>query len=69
MQSQVRAFVNSSAASVEYAGPAPGLLPGIMQVNLRLPLLTRSDQAFITLSVETTSGVETTQEDVFVYIR
>jgi uncharacterized protein (TIGR03437 family) len=30
-------YVGSDLVSVEYAGPAPGLVPGVKQINLRMP--------------------------------
>lgn len=60
------ATVDGSPAEITYAGPAPGLISGVMQVNLRVPQNTRSSPE-VPLLVGLGSSV--TQDGVTVAIR
>ena len=61
----VTAEIEGSEATVLYAGPAPGLISGVFQVNVRVPEELRSGVAGVSLSI----GGMKTQAGVTVHIR
>jgi len=61
----VTATINGQTAEVIYAGGAPGLIPGLAQINLRLPANTISGPN----SIQLTSGATTTTGNVTVFVR
>ncbi len=61
----VTATVNGAAATVVYSGSAPGLIAGVMQINVEIPAGTPSGNAPITISV----GGVATQAGVTVAVR
>ena len=64
--SPVTAAIDGVPAEVTYAGAAPGLIPGLIQINLRIPeTLAANSQASISLS----AGRQSTQRGVTVSIR
>ena len=63
---QVTATVGGMPAEVSYAGSAPGLIPGLVQINIRVPeALEPNPQAPISVKV----GTQSTQPGVTVSIR
>jgi uncharacterized protein (TIGR03437 family) len=56
-------------SEVLYAGPAPGLVFGAMQVNVRIPERARSGANHIRLVFNPEHGFEMTQDNVVVYVR
>jgi uncharacterized protein (TIGR03437 family) len=63
--SQYSATVNGEAATVLYAGSAPGLVYGVYQFNVQLPADVQSGSAKIVLKV----GNSTSQQDVTVFVK
>jgi uncharacterized protein (TIGR03437 family) len=63
--SQYSATVNGEAATVLYAGSAPGLVYGVYQFNVQLPGDIQSGSAKIVLKV----GNSTSQQDVTVFVK
>jgi uncharacterized protein (TIGR03437 family) len=63
--SQYSATVNGEAATVLYAGSAPGLVYGVYQFNVQLPADAQSGSAKIVLKV----GNSTSQQDVTVFVK
>jgi uncharacterized protein (TIGR03437 family) len=63
--SQYSATVNGEAATVLYAGSAPGLVYGVYQFNVQLPGDVQSGSAKIVLKV----GNSTSQQDVTVFVK
>ena len=63
--SQYSATVNGEAATVLYAGSAPGLVYGVYQFNVQLPADIQSGSAKIVLTV----GTSTSQSDVTVFVK
>ena len=63
--SQYSATVNGEAATVLYAGSAPGLVYGVYQFNVQLPADVQSGSAKIVLKV----GNSTSQSDVTVFVK
>ncbi len=61
----VSAEIGGREATVLYAGPAPGLISGVFQVNVQVPEGLTSGATSISLSV----GGTKTQEGVTVYVR
>jgi len=61
----VTATIGGMAAVVEYAGGAPGLVTGVMQVNLRVPAAAASGN----LPVVVTVGTANTQPNVTVAVQ
>jgi uncharacterized protein (TIGR03437 family) len=61
----VTATVNGMAATISYAGNAPGLVPGVTQVNLRLPTGTITGANRVVLRV----GSAEASGNVTVYVR
>ena len=61
---QVTAQIGGIPAEVIYAGAAPGLTAGVMQVNLRVPENAPSGNVPVVVSV----GVTTSQQDITVAI-
>ncbi len=45
----IQVYVNSQPSTIEYAGPAPGLVPGVIQVNFRVPP-TKNGTALLSVS-------------------
>lgn len=48
--------VGEDSAEVLYAGPAPGQIPGIFQVNLRLPAEIEEGRALLVISLDRQTG-------------
>ena len=63
--SQYSATVNGEAATVLYAGSAPGLVYGVYQFNVQLPADVQSGSAKIVLKV----GNSASQSDVTVFVK
>ena len=63
--SQYSGTVNGEAATVLYAGSAPGLVYGVYQFNVQLPGDVQSGSAKIVLKV----GNSTSQQDVTVFVK
>ena len=61
----IKAEIEGREAPVIYAGPAPGLISGMFQVNVQVPEGLTSGAASISLSIGTTK----TQPGVIVHIR
>jgi uncharacterized protein (TIGR03437 family) len=62
---EVTATIAGSPAEVRYAGPAPGLIAGATQINLKIPDgITPSYAAPVSIKV----GDATTQDDVFISV-
>lgn len=61
----IRVAIGGREAEVAYAGPAPGLLVGLMQVNVRIPEDTPQGPAAVVLTV----GQASSQAGVTVHVR
>ncbi len=53
----VSVTINGQAAIVQYAGNAPSLVPGVAQINVKLPVGTKSGPNAIVLTIGTTQTV------------
>ena len=61
----VRVFVGGQEGEVLYAGAAPGMIAGLLQVNVRVPVSADPGLAPVTLSV----GEERSPAGVLLWIR
>jgi uncharacterized protein (TIGR03437 family) len=61
----VTASINGQSAEVIYAGNAPGLIPGLAQINLRLPSGVISGPN----SLQLTSGANSTPASITIFVR
>jgi uncharacterized protein (TIGR03437 family) len=69
----VAAFVNDQPATITFYGEAPGLVSGVMQVNVVVPPYTRSGAASLSITVGSwaysTSGPGSTQAGVTIAVK
>ena len=56
LATQVSASVNGQAAKIQYGGNAPGMIPGLAQINLRLPSGVSSGMNSIQIAVGSTGS-------------
>ena len=69
----VAAFVNDQPATITFYGEAPGLVSGVMQVNVVVPPYTRSGPASLSITVGSwaysTPGPSSTQAGVTIAVK
>jgi uncharacterized protein (TIGR03437 family) len=63
VKTPIKVWVNYQPAEVQYAGQAPGLVPGVMQVNFRVPITT-SGTALISVFAGQSSRPFVFQQDI-----
>ena len=68
-QTNVTAEIGNVSATVDYAGPAPGLVSGICQINLTVPNLTLPLPSSGAVGVTVTIGTATSQGSVTVAVQ
>ena len=68
MPSHVRAYAEASPVEIPYAGAAPGLLSGIDQINVRIPMTISGtgDAVSVFLGTEIADAMVTSGEAIFV---